>query len=282
MSEGIGERGGRTSATGPSPRALAHEARRALGIDDLVLAIHDASFPSDPGEDVGRGTPYSRGARRLCAFADGLGFTGLQLGPQGVTTPANRSPYDGSVFSRSPLSISLETLCHDPAWEGIVDDETVEAVTSATPPSRKRGEGGHDWVWQLASARVGVDHHPRGSRPCPAGSMVGAMNRDFAPQRRPALADRWHPSFLGAPSGASALRHFRRCAEEEALSTIQGRKGRRCSLHTLHIAERARPTAAVRRGRPIISLGQVWPSRIPGSPVAELHNPVLAFEAKRP
>ena len=44
---------------------LLHEARRALGIDQLVLAVHDASFPSAPGEDAGRGSPYSGGARDL-------------------------------------------------------------------------------------------------------------------------------------------------------------------------------------------------------------------------
>ncbi len=121
-----------------SLRALAHEARRALGIDDLVLVIHDASFPSDPAEDVGRGTPYSRGARRLCAFVDGLGFTGLQLGPQGVTTRFNRSPYDGTVFSRSPLSIAFEPLQADPAWEGLLDAHTYEGIASVTPTALGR------------------------------------------------------------------------------------------------------------------------------------------------
>jgi len=82
-------------------RELTHAARVALGIDDLVLAIHDASFPSDPGEDVGRGTPYSRGARRLVAFADALGFTGLQLGPQGVTAPSTRAIRSRSRWMRS-------------------------------------------------------------------------------------------------------------------------------------------------------------------------------------
>jgi 4-alpha-glucanotransferase len=119
-------------------RALAHQARRALGIDDLLLVVHDASFPSEPGEDVGRGTPYSRGAQRLCEFADGLGFTGLQLGPQGVTTRFNRSPYDGSVFSRNPLSISFDALRRDPVWEALVDDQLLEAATSKAPPGRGR------------------------------------------------------------------------------------------------------------------------------------------------
>jgi 4-alpha-glucanotransferase len=137
---------------------LARRARHALGIDDLVLAIHDASFPSDAGEDIGRGTPYSRGARRLIEFAGGLGFTGLQLGPQGVTTGVNRSPYDGTVFSRSPLSISLEALAVDPSWEGLVDTGTIEAATSTVPPALGRAhhavaEPIHAHVLELAFRR---------------------------------------------------------------------------------------------------------------------------------
>jgi len=119
-------------------RELTHAARVALGIDDLVLAIHDASFPSDPGEDVGRGTPYSRGARRLVAFADALGFTGLQLGPQGVTTATNRSPYDGTVYSRNPLSISLDALARDAEWASVADAPTLASVMPWPAPEPGR------------------------------------------------------------------------------------------------------------------------------------------------
>jgi 4-alpha-glucanotransferase len=138
-------------STGRTLRELSHEARRALGIDDLVLVVHDASFPSEPGEDIGRGTPYSRGARRLFEFADGLGFTGLQLGPQGVTTRVNRSPYDGTVFSRNPLSISIDALHRDPAWEALVDAETLHAAISSTPPGSARAH--HDYA-EAAHARA--------------------------------------------------------------------------------------------------------------------------------
>jgi 4-alpha-glucanotransferase len=128
--------------TGRSLREITHEARRALGIDDLILAVHDASFPSDRGEDTGRGTPYSKGARRLCEFADGLGFTGLQLGPQGVTTRVNRSPYDGTVFSRNPLSISLPALHEDATWEGLLDRDELEEALAGIAPTRGRAD--HD------------------------------------------------------------------------------------------------------------------------------------------
>jgi 4-alpha-glucanotransferase len=102
-------------------------------VDDLLLTVHDASFPGQPSEDVGRGSPYSRGAWRLCEFADALGFTGLQLGPQGITSPGNRSPYDGTVFSRSPASIAFGEIARDPAWEGLVDEDALARAVARAP-----------------------------------------------------------------------------------------------------------------------------------------------------
>lgn len=82
-------------------------AKRQLGIDRFALQIHDACFPADPGEDWGRGSPYSYGAERLFEFAAQLGFDTIQLGPQGMTQRGNPSPYDGTLFSRNPLNLPL-------------------------------------------------------------------------------------------------------------------------------------------------------------------------------
>src|SRR5262245_17302955 len=71
-----------------------------LGVRRMLLAIHDASFPSDIDEDTGRGSPATRAAVRLFEFARALGFTGIQLGPQGQTSRDNPSPYDATMFSR--------------------------------------------------------------------------------------------------------------------------------------------------------------------------------------
>lgn len=84
-------------------------ALRALGIERLVLAIHDASFPAG-AEDLGRGTPYSAAGHDFFVFAHQLGFTGVQLGPQGLTTRDNPSPYDAMLFSRDPLAIAAGPL----------------------------------------------------------------------------------------------------------------------------------------------------------------------------
>ncbi len=81
-----------------------------LGVKRLLLAIQDVSFPSDRDEDVGRGSSATRAAGRLFAYAGRLGFTGIQLGPQGQTTRGNPSPYDGTIFSRHTGNIGLDVL----------------------------------------------------------------------------------------------------------------------------------------------------------------------------
>lgn len=95
-------------------RSLVREALAQLGIDRLVLAIHDASFPSLPHEELGRGSPYSEGGRAFLSFVQQLGFDGVLFGPQGQTSAANPSPYDGAVFSRNLMSLAPSPLTSGP------------------------------------------------------------------------------------------------------------------------------------------------------------------------
>jgi len=94
---------------------------QALGIARLVLSIHDASFPAG-ADDIGRGTPYSDAGRVFLGFLRALGFTGVQLGPQGLTTRDNPSPYDAMMFSREPLSIAVAPLLGRDAFRAAVGD----------------------------------------------------------------------------------------------------------------------------------------------------------------
>ena len=112
-------------------------ALQALGIERLVLAIHDASFPGRPGEDVGRGSPYTQGGHDLLAFMRELGFDGVQLGPQGQTSPGNASPYDGSVFSKSVLSIALAELATT-RFANVLDAAEVARAAAEAPPGDTR------------------------------------------------------------------------------------------------------------------------------------------------
>ncbi len=101
------------------------QALNLLGIKRLVLAIHDSSFPSEPNEDTGRGSPYSYGGRELITFAHFLGFNGIQLGPQGKTSEGDNSPYSGTIFTKNTLSIAPNILKEDPDWRELVPDEPV-------------------------------------------------------------------------------------------------------------------------------------------------------------
>jgi 4-alpha-glucanotransferase len=98
-------------------------------VRQLVLAIHDASFPSRPEADVGRGSPYAEGGERFLAFVRDLGFDGVQLGPQGETAADDPSPYGATVFSRSTTSIALDKLVR----EGLLSRESLGRLVAGRP-----------------------------------------------------------------------------------------------------------------------------------------------------
>lgn len=126
-------------STRPVARGDLAAALELLGKRHLVFAIHDVSFPGGADEDIGRGTPYSRGARELFRFLRGLGFTGVQLGPQGQTSASNPSPYDGALFSRNVLSIHLPALAQAPEFARLLP---AEALARALDGRRAPSAGG--------------------------------------------------------------------------------------------------------------------------------------------
>ncbi|MDB4934419.1 MAG: hypothetical protein JWP87_1391 [Labilithrix sp.] len=136
-----------------SQHELVRAALRALGIERFVLAIHDVSFPSAPGEDVGRGSPYARGGHAFVELAHELGFDGLQLGPQGQTSLGNPSPYDGSVFSKSILSIALPELASE-RFAHVVPERFVEAAAYGMPQGQTRAHYTH--AFHTASRAVAL------------------------------------------------------------------------------------------------------------------------------
>lgn len=113
-------------------RERVREALRLLGKERLALGVHDACFPCDPSEDLGRGSPYGGLARDLLRYAAELGFDTLQLGPQGEQSADNSSPYDSAAFARNALSLSLGRLVE----QGLLRDETRERLTRGVDPAR--------------------------------------------------------------------------------------------------------------------------------------------------
>lgn len=127
-----------------------------LGIEHLVLAIHDVSFPSRDDEETGRGSPYGRGAADLLAWAQDQGFDALQLGPQGETSASNPSPYDGAAFARTILSTSLWHLVHAPEWEGVLEERELEAIVEGAPRDRRRAD--HRYAFARYREAIGAAH----------------------------------------------------------------------------------------------------------------------------
>src|SRR6185295_14552040 len=114
-------------APGGDDARVLRDACELLGVERLVLAIHGPSFPGDATSDVGAGCPASAAGERFLAFVRRLGFTGVQLGPQGETSEDNPSPYDGTLFARSRLTIALDRLVRD----GLLDARRLDALVAA-------------------------------------------------------------------------------------------------------------------------------------------------------
>jgi 4-alpha-glucanotransferase len=123
-----------------------------LGVRRMLLAIHDASFPADADEDIGRGSPATRAAARLFAYARALGFTGIQLGPQGQTTRDNPSPYDSTIFSRHLGNLALDSLRPGGAFEGLVGAAELAAALLPSPGGPIQHRRAHDAHHRLVAA----------------------------------------------------------------------------------------------------------------------------------
>ncbi|HEX5052235.1 MAG TPA: 4-alpha-glucanotransferase [Planctomycetota bacterium] len=114
----------------PSATAAVAEALDALGIERLVLGVHESAFPA-AAPDCGHGSPHAAGAP-LLEFVRGLGFDTLQLGPGGQITDGNPSPYDGSVFARNVLRLDVLALTRADGGALLRADE-IERAVAATP-----------------------------------------------------------------------------------------------------------------------------------------------------
>jgi 4-alpha-glucanotransferase len=129
-----------------------------LGVKRFLLAIHDVSFPADADEDIGRGAPTTNAAARLFAYARALGFTGVQLGPQGQTSRDNPSPYDATIFSRHAATIAVASFRVGGQYAGLVDERTLDALLTSGPTDHRHA---HDASQALvAAAFERLEDHP--------------------------------------------------------------------------------------------------------------------------
>jgi 4-alpha-glucanotransferase len=107
-------------------------ALEALEAESLLLGIPDRSLPSATDEDTGAGALDTHAGHRFLAHARALGFTGIQLGPQGESSAGNPSPYDGTLFSRGRIALAASRLA-EPAWGRLLEPATVERLVAERP-----------------------------------------------------------------------------------------------------------------------------------------------------
>jgi 4-alpha-glucanotransferase len=195
-------------------RRRVQEALELLGIRNLLFGIHDAAFPSRDDEDVGRGTPYSDGAADLLAFVAELGFRGVQLGPQGATSSANASPYDGTLFSRNPLSLSLRPLC-GPEWGELLPSEELARLVASRPGRRDRVP--HAWVHAaLSGARASMWRRFRERRAAGRDPAVARLADELDVFSRENAGWLARDGLYEALEQAGGGRHWREWADEVA------------------------------------------------------------------
>ncbi len=136
-------------------RAAIREALARLGVDRFVLGVHEGALPSAPDPESGRGSLGAAGGRAFLELAASLGFDGLQLGPSGMTDRGNPSPYDGTVFSRSLLSVDLLALAEDPCWCGLLPRAELDRILGSVPPGAA-ARVPYAWVWDVSRAALRV------------------------------------------------------------------------------------------------------------------------------
>jgi hypothetical protein len=180
------------------------DALRELGVKRLLLAIHDISFPSDPDEDIGRGAPTTRAAARLLAYARSLGFTGIQLGPQGQTEPGNPSPYDSTIFARHLATIAIASFRAGGPYAGLVEPSVLDALITSGPTNHRHADAAsRRLVAAIADESV--------QDPARARRSERWMRGDWRDRMHAFLGNRQHVPWLwrtvasDAPSDARAL-----------------------------------------------------------------------------
>ena len=192
----------------PSPRRCRRSASRGW-----CSRFTTPAFPPAPTTS-GRGTPYSDAGRALFGFARALGFTGVQLGPQGLTSRDNPSPYDAMLFSREPLSIHAAPLLGRDAWQ-----------------RARRRRAVDDGAPRRSSRRVrSADARARGA--------VARAARRVEPRRRRVGASR-------SASGSSATRRIGRDAARRNIASCSGSR----TSSTTSCARTLRAARAVAVGR---------------------------------
>ena len=109
-------------------RVLKEEAKKAIGLNNMVLVTHTPSLPSTAYEDTGIGVlTKNQGTLSYIDFAYHNAIDGIMIEPQGIIRGEYYSPYEASLMSKKAI-VDLKALTQS-KWANILPYEVFrEAV----------------------------------------------------------------------------------------------------------------------------------------------------------
>ena len=111
-------------------RAYIDEAKKAIGLNRMVLITHTPSLPSSKDEDVGIGVlSLNQGTKSYLNFAYNNGFDAISVEPSGIVKPPFYSPYDSSLLSKKMI-VDLKELTTD-KWANILDKDIFKKAVGS-------------------------------------------------------------------------------------------------------------------------------------------------------
>jgi len=106
------------------------DGKNFLDIKNLALVMHGSSFPQ-ADRDLFIGSPFNKKAVEVNDFLKMNGFDSIQLGPPGLISKDNYSPYNSSINSKNYLFTDMSRLATD-EYANILSDSDIEKETSAS------------------------------------------------------------------------------------------------------------------------------------------------------
>ncbi len=138
-----------------------NKALKELGDKKITLIAQGTAFPSENEENIGVGSPYSKGAANLKGFFDGMIETAM-LGPWGKTTKGNadysmHSPYLSTTDSLNPFFINFKFLTTEKGGSLLKEETLLNLAKNYTPARSKTGNIEVDYIYAQNAIDIMLD-----------------------------------------------------------------------------------------------------------------------------
>src|SRR5574344_182419 len=106
-----------------------NEAKKFLGIENQAMILHGSCFPVSD-KDLFIGSPINEKANEVNKFFKMFGFDSIQLGPTGLLSEGENSPYSASSSSENYLFSDMERLTKADYGKILTENDIKNATDS--------------------------------------------------------------------------------------------------------------------------------------------------------